>query len=68
MRIIKSINTIIKKDWKNRTIYQILDDFKKNDEIREYEFPLTKKILSDLLLNGKIEMNYIFGNNTYVND
>ena len=51
---IKSVNTIIGKDYKKRTIYQILDEFRKENDIKVFKFPLITKILSDNKLENHI--------------
>ena len=56
---IRSINTIISKDHKKRTIYQMLDEIKRQNEIKGFKFPLITKILSD----NKIKNNITGENN-----
>jgi hypothetical protein len=56
---IRSINTIISKDPKKRTIYQILDEIKRQNEIKDFKFPLITKIL----LDNKIKNNITGENN-----
>jgi len=44
---IKSVNTIISKDYKKRTIDQILNEFRRENDIKDLKFPLITKKLSD---------------------
>jgi hypothetical protein len=57
----KSVNTIIKGDKKKRTIYEILDEFKRKNDIINFKFPLITKIL--LGYKDKIEKNFLTGIN-----
>jgi hypothetical protein len=61
--IIKSVNTIISKDRKERTIYGMLDEFKKENKIKDTKFPLITKVLEGLLKKNYINQNYITGTN-----
>jgi hypothetical protein len=44
---IKSVNTIIGKDHKKRSIYEMLNDMKRENDIRDYKFPLVEKIIKE---------------------
>jgi len=51
---IKSVNTIISKDYKKRTIDQMLDEFRIKNDIKDFKFPLIMKILSDSKIENHI--------------
>jgi hypothetical protein len=59
--LVKSVNTIIEKKKKKRTIYKMLDEFRRKKDIINFKFPLTTKIL--LGYKDKIEKNFITGIN-----
>jgi hypothetical protein len=59
--LIKSVNTIISKDSKNRTIYEMLDEFRKENRIKDFKFPLITEVLKGLLEKNYIDQNYITG-------
>lgn len=42
---IKQINNIIAKDWKHRTMHQIIEDLKRENTIKLYKFDLLEKEL-----------------------
>jgi hypothetical protein len=60
LKDIKSVNTIISKDSKKRTIYEMLDKFREDNDIKEFKFPLITKVL---LENKDIDKNNITGTN-----
>jgi hypothetical protein len=54
LRYVKALNTIISKDSKHRNIFQMLDGIRKNNEIKDYIFPLIDKTLKDNNINNNI--------------
>jgi hypothetical protein len=58
LRLIKSVNTIISRDSRKRTIYLMLKEKKKDNDIKDFKFPL---ITAVLLENKDIIKNYITG-------
>jgi hypothetical protein len=58
LRLIKSVNTIISRDSRKRTIYLMLEEFKKDNNIKDFKFPLITTVLLD---NKDIIKNYITG-------
>jgi hypothetical protein len=47
LKYIKSVNTIISKDSEKRSIYQMLENMKTVNNIKDYKFPLVEKVLLD---------------------
>ena len=64
-KVVEKVNFLVSKDSKHRTLKLIVNDLRKQyPNIKEYSFDELNKVSRDLYQNGKIDKNYIYGENS----
>ena len=51
------VNNLVGKDYKSRTLDEIVSEIAINNNIRNFEFPLMKKIITRLIQSGEVVRN-----------
>jgi hypothetical protein len=57
LKNIKSVNTIISKDSKKRTIFQMIEEMSVDNDIKQFKFPLIEKVLMENNIKNNITVS-----------